>query len=531
MGGNRMRNINLLTILTLVFFILIHSNNFILDSFSNSNLSQDPFNANKLDSYNITNAGSNEITLIGEPLHLGDSGVASILIHNSGQYNDTVRLIIEGVGNEMLFYGDVIEIMPGSSKELSTIFIPEKAVNAEFLWSVYSPMGGIDPNLNGSFNVEILEQQSLILSYDSYEWDLSSSLKIDFSLYLSNGVSRPILLNIYDELKPEDILYSSKLVMDNGFRLFSVNLGNPEISTLTLEVIPLLWINSIENSINFTSIDVITPFADINLNIDNYYPKTPSLGENLSFQYTVINNGNSATKEGIIRIIMPDLTIIHQERLPPLSSGGIYTGTINIESWNYVQLVNATIIWISESYSGGDWVFVTPSITGQSDSYDVDYYSLFYGSVFGLSTVLIGKVAISAVSNRTPNTNPGTNLRSPRKSKISSISTDLNKKEIVCPLCEQRLNIPLNHIGMVRCPSCKSNFDTEDGNSEVDDNITNDQQDNQGTQYDVMVVSSNLDMLDCPECSQKLKIPLGKRPVRARCPACRSEFMATKGVE
>ena len=84
---------------------------------------------------------------------------------------------------------------------------------------------------------------------------------------------------------------------------------------------------------------------------------------------------------------------------------------------------------------------------------------------------------------------------------------------------------------MVRCPSCKSNFDTEDGNSEVDDNITNDQQDNQGTQYDVMVVSSNLDMLDCPECSQKLKIPLGKRPVRARCPACRSEFMATKGVE
>ena len=181
MGGNRMRNINLLTILTLVFFILIHSNNFILDSFSNSNLSQDPFNANKLDSYNITNAGSNEITLIGEPLHLGDSGVASILIHNSGQYNDTVRLIIEGVGNEMLFYGDVIEIMPGSSKELSTIFIPEKAGNAEFLWSVYSPMGGIDPNLNGSFNVEILEQQSLILSYDSYEWDLSSSLKIDFS--------------------------------------------------------------------------------------------------------------------------------------------------------------------------------------------------------------------------------------------------------------------------------------------------------------------------------------------------------------
>ena len=181
MRGNRRTCINLLTILTLVFFIFIHSNNFILDSFSNSNLSKDAFNANKINSYNITNAGSDEITIIGEPLHLGDSGVASILIHNSGQYNDTVRLIIEDVGNDMLFYGDDVKIMPGSSKELSTIFIPEIAGNVEFMWSVYSPTGGIDPGLNGSFNVEILEPQSLIISYDSYEWDLSSSLKIDFS--------------------------------------------------------------------------------------------------------------------------------------------------------------------------------------------------------------------------------------------------------------------------------------------------------------------------------------------------------------
>ncbi|MBT5613796.1 MAG: hypothetical protein HOJ64_02880, partial [Euryarchaeota archaeon] len=146
----------------------------------------------------------------------------------------------------------------------------------------------------------------------------------------------------------------------------------------------------------------------------------------------------------------------------------------------------------------------------------------------GLSAVLIGKVAISAVSNRTPRTNNGTNFKPPRKSNNSELSANINKKEISCPLCEQRLNIPLNHSGIVRCPSCKSNFDIKDDNSEVEDNIPNVQQDNQ---YDIMVVSSTVDMLDCPDCSQKLKVPLGKRPVRARCPACRSEFMATKGVE
>ncbi|MGY8691704.1 MAG: hypothetical protein ACKVHF_01935, partial [Candidatus Poseidoniales archaeon] len=160
-----------------------------------------------------------------------------------------------------------------------------------------------------------------------------------------------------------------------------------------------------------------------------------------------------------------------------------------------------------------------------------DYYSLFYGLVFGLSAVLIGKVVIGAVSNRTPSTNLKSDFRPPRKSKNSTISSNKNKKEISCPLCEQRLNVPQNHHGMVKCPSCASNFDIKDDNSSVEDNVINVQRDNQETQYDIMVVSSNVDMLDCPDCSQKLKVPLGKRPVRARCPACRSEFMATQGVE
>ena len=188
---------------------------------------------------------------------------------------------------------------------------------------------------------------------------------------------------------------------------------------------------------------------------------------------------------------MPDQTIIHEGPLSSLSSGSSYTGTINIESWNYVQLVNTTIIWISDSDSGGDWVFITPSNSGQSDSYGIDFFSLFYGLVFGLSAVLIGKVVIGAVSNRTPSTNPDSDLRPPRKSKNSTTSSNKNKREISCPLCEQRLNIPLNHSGMLRCPSCKSNFDIKDDNSRVEDNIINVQRDNQETQYDIMVVSSD----------------------------------------
>ena len=43
------------------------------------------------------------------------------------------------------------------------------------------------------------------------------------------------------------------------------------------------------------------------------------------------------------------------------------------------------------------------------------------------------------------------------------------------------------------------------------------------------ISKSTNDILSCPSCDQKLKIPLDKRPVKARCPACRCEFFAEVG--
>ena len=40
--------------------------------------------------------------------------------------------------------------------------------------------------------------------------------------------------------------------------------------------------------------------------------------------------------------------------------------------------------------------------------------------------------------------------------------------------------------------------------------------------------SSSSDVIHCPDCEQKLKVPYNRRPVRARCPACKCEFLATK---
>ena len=41
-----------------------------------------------------------------------------------------------------------------------------------------------------------------------------------------------------------------------------------------------------------------------------------------------------------------------------------------------------------------------------------------------------------------------------------------------------------------------------------------------------IIVSSSSDILGCPTCSSKLRVPLEKRPATARCPACKAEFKA-----
>ena len=48
---------------------------------------------------NFSAAGSEKISIIGQPIHLGDSVKASILIHNEGEVRDSVRLEITGRNN------------------------------------------------------------------------------------------------------------------------------------------------------------------------------------------------------------------------------------------------------------------------------------------------------------------------------------------------------------------------------------------------------------------------------------------------
>ena len=185
-----------------------------------------------------------------------------------------------------------------------------------------------------------------------------------------------------------------------------------------------------------------------------------------------------------------------------------------------------------------DGSFASDSISISSES-DVDsginlpfdIMAALYGAILGFAVVLIGLIVMRAVSERTPSTESGDKVLRESRITVRQESTS-DKKEIPCPSCHQRLKIPLSHTGMVKCPACSSQFSAAHEDNGVDDMATSQKTTDSVSEPEIpsiVTVSSLEDELSCPECQQMLRIPLDRRPVHSRCPACRTEFLAEVG--
>ena len=477
---------------------------------------------------NFSAAGSEKITIIGQPIHLGDSVKASILIYNEGDYRDSVRLEVSGMNNSV-WLGDFVEIDSGSSREIFVFFSPLNIGFNEFNWSVYSPRGGVDSNLNGSFNIEVRDQQTLQVLSNSYSWTSEEGLEVMPLIFLSEGISRDILINIFDNNDKNNLLQSLKLSIDHGSRIVHFDLANPITDNILIEVIPVSWLPNVSDSKNTSIIFVNPPNTSVEITIDDFYPKTPAKNENISFEYTIYNNGNSKINSALIRLIMSDQTIIYEENFPSLLPDATYSGKIIITEWKYSYSINLSIYFISGEYQTSNWVLIESTNSPQPSSLPFDIYAVSYGSIAGLAIVIMAKIVISAISNRTPSTDNNSKLRPPRESRLDTKNIEkLQKREVTCPLCEQRLNVPSSHEGLVKCPSCESNFEVQplEGQTQEEVDFLQEKIKSNDDEIDILTSSSSGDMLNCPSCKQKLRVLGSKRPVRARCPACKCEFMA-----
>jgi Zn finger protein HypA/HybF involved in hydrogenase expression len=226
--------------------------------------------------------------------------------------------------------------------------------------------------------------------------------------------------------------------------------------------------------------------------------------------------------------------------------GESQSGQLTIASWPDSKVVEVEIIWMTSGQIESGLLEIVSYADAESGAeLPFDLSAAIYGAISGLVLVMFILVLYRTVSESVADTGTSrfNRLREARGERKKAAAA--TKREIPCPECDQRLSIPSTHAGAVKCPACTARFSVD---AVADDTtIPTTGPSSEMSQMPSppsapvpeptpeqpldAVARSMVDFLSCPSCAQTLKVPVERRPVKARCPACRSEFIAEVGQE
>ena len=470
-------------------------------------------------------AGTEKIAITGEPIYFGDTFKTSILVSNQGNNSGNLILFIENNQSKEQFQSQSEFISSGSSKEMFVVSTASNLGKNVFNWWIISENGIVNESLSGQFEINVLDSQIVDISIDSLEWSISEGLEIEYSTFLSPGKNREVIFDVIGYLENSKFtLQSINSQLDPGIRKMSINLGQPQIEFVEFNLAPDGWKSNI-NSSNHSAIEVTYPHVSPISSIEKVSPSNPLKGTTAIVDFSLENIGNSGSTNSIIRIQhLSTNQILSEQSIPPIAPGNSYSGTIEIADWPDEKIVDFKLIWTvgsaRESESSESTYSVESFVEEEEFQSPVDISSLAIGIISGISLVLASRLIWGTISVRTPHTSD-TGLRETRVSRKKK--EEEIKIEIQCPFCEQILRVPADHNGQIKCPSCTKQFN----HKQLEESKDEDKKNNETTE--IPISRSNEDLLDCPQCNQKLRVPIDRRPVNSRCPVCKTEFLAEKG--
>lgn len=481
----------------------------------------------------FSSAGEAIIAITGEPAYIGDILTASILVENGGNSEGSVMLTLYDENSMILFSGEPVSISPGSSREISVEFNFSSYGEKWFQWKINSDLGGVSPELSGNHTLTILPQQEVRVGLSSSDWSVSDGLLIDYWISLTDGPERNVQISISEfDSGVSNELQKFTITLNQGIRQLDIQISDPspELDRIEISVVPLNW-----NSGQIPDLDVtlIRPQPIIEISSCSQSPVVLEISDTLTITCLISNTGNSDSLPGHLS-------------LSRVSDGYIYSGSglsmiqINVGEEKSISLTvpdwqdegtTALQVKFSSEISTSSGSIAIQANQGPSDSLEIpfDPTAALLGAVSGLVLMMILLAFWRVATERTPDTE-NKNLDS--TSRIEK-RRERDNIEASCPTCSQRLSIPGDHVGRVRCPACSNSFEVG-----VRDEIKitpnppdiEEQTGSKASEKKLDIFStSNNDILSCPSCDQLLKVPLVKRPIMSRCPACRCEFMAIGG--
>ena len=454
-------------------------------------------------------AGHSTPSLLGGPWHAGDDITISMLLRNEGDAIGSASMQIEIDGQ--IQNGTTTTLEGGKAGEVQHVF--DFSTEGEHIvnWSVYSQDGVVDSNLSGSISIPVLTSQTVIMNVESVDVK-ENGVEISWSVDLSDGRERVVVLNfgsVNDGLKSDAIVEERNLLPGKTYG--SVMIGFQNGQEVFAKILVSGW------SIGFGSVvedEATMPDTSINPQVTvnpSTQPKVPTAGNQVTVYYTLSNIGGGNIPEG--QIIITD------------SSGKILNSLVSPAITSASQDENAVVTWpngdnvkiIVNWHVGGKTVNDEVMIISESVEEESESFAIPWGGILG--GLVVGMVLIFVIRMKT---SPKTEKKKKEK-KSSKEKSKEEKIEVACPSCDRRLRVPNTYSGSVRCPECEEKFTVE---AEIQsEEKAQDEPEPDSIDEDLWSSSDN-DILGCPKCTRKLKVPFDRRPAKARCPACETIFEA-----
>ena len=523
--------------------------------------------------------GGGEISISGGPWHVGDVVSTNLLVYNGGDYDGSATLFLRHGSSTVS--GTSIAIASGGGGLLVADVTVAATGDSVIEWWVASLDATVAGDLAGNFTISALQSQSLQPVFTSVDWDASSGISSAWKEEISPGLERVVGVEIGISADGvEEVRQQYSISLSTGQREIVSHLGEfTGQGEVYVRLTPQEWLTSGSSEASM-SIPNGRPLLRL-VQESETTPSSPLESTSVTLTCTLYNDGMATSKGGTLRLLDADGQVLDETTsLPLAASANGRSVAMNISSWPSGKVVDIQCWWrVGDEIMVAENSHISGIVEGDDEGISgiVPTTYVIYGIIAAVVVTLVSRLAYGWM-NASPSTSDGaaagvggtlsrkekSEQRKARKSALRESKTSVKKStssseklEVPCPSCEQKLSVPATFSGTVRCPSCRHEFDVEaESGNEVPAPVTSSDEDEPSYESDSarptsegataipsaagrdeeetdgsdepgqLVVASKSDILPCPDCEAKLRVPLEKRPVRARCPACKTEFMA-----
>ena len=447
-------------------------------------------------------AGQLGVAVRGEPLHSGDYARVSALVHNRGADTVSAHLYLES-GTDSSTGPDVL-IQAGSSKELdSSIQLLEPGYR-EISWSVGGNGIGVSHQLSGAVSVTVMPMQTIDIASVNHDQESST---LDIAVMLSEGRQRDVEIAATPASLDGSVEGTSKLIVSilPGSQTISLPIQESFSGQMDVTVDALNWPG--EQTRTQIGIDE----SKLSATVVASASLISESEESVEISYTIRNTGTTKLDSGVIEAVWVfDGRVLDSKTTPLIGTSEEHQSSMDLTLPSETSSGEVRIRYSSTGIIASGTVSVTsPGDSASASELPFPLEAAALGALAGLVVILLLVLIMRTFENEVSKT-----------SEDESTQVESSESTMKCSNCGLSLRYSSNQE-RITCPACSTSMENP-GNDSKADSLPTTSEEKESTPE----VSSPTDIIDCPSCEQTLKVPINRRPVVARCPACMTTFRA-----